>query len=745
MAIDNEQAAEMAGKFINSTNRHVFLTGKAGTGKTTFLKKIREVTHKKNVVAAPTGIAAINAGGVTLHSLFQLPFGSFIPSNTFVESQSRNFELHTPRTLVKNLQMHSHKRNLLREIELLIIDEVSMLRADLLDAIDTVLRYVRRQRYTPFGGVQVLFIGDLQQLPPVVKNSEYFHLRSYYSSMFFFDAVVLQKQKPLYIELEKIYRQSDQTFITVLNHLRDNKLTTEDVEILNRNYKPGFKPKSDDGYVYLTTHNRKADNINEQALKRLNHPSHTFHAEITGKFPAHIYPVDEVLELKEDAQIMFIKNDISGEQRYFNGKIGKVAQINEDKILVRFNDGSDSVYLEKYTWENKRFKLNKKNNQIEEEIIGRFIHYPVKLAWAITVHKSQGLTFERAIIDISEAFAPGQVYVALSRLTSLDGLVLTAKMAQNGLAQDPTLQKFAQTKDDKKSLKNKYEDASRDYIGEFVMQVFDFYSFKTSIEQHVFSYKKDESKSEKQKYRKWAEKLLHEHAVPVKEVADKFLKQLKRIIISGKDSYINELQERVTAAKGYFEPLLKKMKQNVKSHIGNVKSQKRVKSYLNELDEIDIMINSKIQNIYKAEAIIEASIKNIAFTKENLNAKIPIEDKKDADKGKNKPHEPKPPKQSSKKTSFNLYKEGKSIEEIAQHRGLAVSTIEGHLSHFVRNGEIDVYTLLDKSKVDTIIKAAEKLNDTKLSPIKNVLSDDFSYTDLRFAMAYYKYQQEKQP
>ena len=307
----------LASKFINHTQKNIFLTGKAGTGKTTFLRNIIQQTHKKAVIVAPTGIAAINAGGVTIHSLFQLPFGNFIPVNQNSFSTNQQFKITTPALLIRNMQMSSTKRNLLRELELLIIDEVSMLRADLLDAIDTTLRYIRRQNNKPFGGVQVLFIGDLLQLPPVVKNDEWEILKEHYNSIYFFDAWVLQQEKPLYIELEKIYRQADNTFIALLNNLRNNCITEDDVALLNNYYKPGFKAENNQNYITLTTHNYKADKLNKEYLQNIKSKSYFFNATVEDEFSEYAYPVEKTLELKLGSQIMFVKNDPTGAQRFF--------------------------------------------------------------------------------------------------------------------------------------------------------------------------------------------------------------------------------------------------------------------------------------------------------------------------------------------------------------------------------------------------------------------------------------------
>lgn len=406
MLTANLTPAQIAEKFINNTNCPVFLTGKAGTGKTTFLKNIVKSTHKKTVVAAPTGIAAINAAGVTLHSLFQLPFGSFVPTDQFF-SGDYGQKFNTPSSLFKEMKMGETKRKLINEMELLIIDEVSMLRADLLDAIDTVCKSIRKEPHLPFGGIQVLFIGDLLQLPPVVKDHEWRVLSDFYSSVYFFDAQVLQDKKPVFIELDKIYRQSDEKFIALLNELRDNAVTPALAQKLNEYYKPGFKTGKEE-YIYLTTHNAKANSINQKELNKIVAYSETYKATVTGDFNEYTYPVDPKLELKQGAQVMFIKNDPTGEQKFFNGKIGQVKELDQESITVEFSDGSTPVKVERYQWENTKFELNGSNNEIEEKVVGTFEQFPLRLAWAITIHKSQGLTFERAVIDLESVFAQGK-------------------------------------------------------------------------------------------------------------------------------------------------------------------------------------------------------------------------------------------------------------------------------------------------------------------------------------------------
>ena len=732
----NLNPADIASKFVNSTGSHIFLTGKAGTGKTTFLKRIREQTHKKTVVTAPTGIAAINAGGVTLHSQFQLPFGAFVPSDRVVLETVINARITTPKSLLKEFRMHSSKRALLRELELLIIDEVSMLRADLLDAIDVVLRHVRRKKNQPFGGLQILFIGDLMQLPPVVKNDEWTYLSGHYSSPFFFDAHALKDNKPLYIELDKIFRQEDERFIGILNNLRQNRALEEDIQTLNRHHKPGFNPEKEKGYVFLTTHNYKADNINNRALKNLPGKTFTYDACIEGDFGEYLYPVDYTLKLKKDAQVMFIKNDYSGEKRYFNGKIGTVTELNNEEIIVGFDDGSDPVEVEPYTWENKRFKLNTSSNEIEENVIGFFKHYPIKLAWAITVHKSQGLTFEKAVIDVSQAFAPGQVYVALSRLTSLDGLILSAPFKRYGPEPDKSLGEFAETKEEPEKLADIYQTESMRYIAGYLRQTFDFKNIVKYLQFFIQSYNKDAGKSVKQEYKTRAEALLKEF-LPLQEVGDKFCLQIDRICKTAKADMFPVLKDRTVNARNYFEPLFRSCSQKVNNHIREINSLRGVKKYINELKEVDLLFVSGLQAMYKAEALINAAIENKEPVKEDMpKPGIISAETVPEDNGKTGRKRKRKPEKNTKELSFELFQQGKTISEIAAERSLVETTIEAHLAHFVAQGKIDITHFVDGEKIDPALQAAKALDTQHLKPIKEVLGGEYTYSDLRFIMAH---------
>jgi hypothetical protein len=745
----------IARQFLNRTNRHLFLTGRAGTGKTTFLREIVDKTHKKAVIAAPTGVAAINAGGVTLHSLFQLPFGTFVPSASFPLPEGLQTELHNPKSLMRKMHMHSTKRRLLQELELLIIDEVSMLRADLLDAIDQVLRSIRRRRDVPFGGVQVLFIGDLLQLPPVVKEEEWMILRNFYQGIYFFNALALQEQPPLYIKLEKIYRQSDPEFISLLNHFRDNRATQADVEILNRYYRPDFSPDSDEGYIYLTTHNRIADEINRRELQKLGGKPQLFRAEIDKDFREQQYPIDMDLELKEGAQVMFIKNDTTGEQRFFNGKIGTVISLEAEGIEVGFPDGSDPVFVEKHTWFNKRYKLDPEDNEIREEVLGTFTQYPLKLAWAVTVHKSQGLTFERAIIDVQNAFAPGQIYVALSRLVSLDGLVLTSPVPVSGFAQDSNISAFAATKPSESAFGEILEQETHRYVRDKLLHYFDFSDLREAFEYHLRSYNKDEKRSVKQQYKRRIE-AVRDRFGPQYEIAVRFRKQVLEITSLPDEGYLVLLQARVEAALDYFEPRIREVSASIHALIRELEDAVGVKQYLKELQELEASFFSKIQRLRKAVALVGAVRKNEELTREEFASSEELQERagmlQAGKKGKGRKGKgntangsaaakkkkgtgKKQAKGASAQVSYDMFRSGKGVAEIAKARELAASTIESHLAEFIEKGKLEVLEVLDEEKVEEIKAALKEHYRDSITPVKKALGGEISFGEIRMVMA----------
>lgn len=726
--------AELASKFINNTNKNVFLTGNAGTGKTTFLKYIIKHTFKNAVIVAPTGIAAINAGGVTIHSMFQLPFGTFLPAN--VPNHDLNSGINTPASLFRSFQMSTIKRKVLQEMELLIIDEVSMLRADILDAIDLVLRSVRRRKEAAFGGVQVLFIGDLLQLPPIIKDEEWPYLNKFYKSAFFFEALALKETTMLHLELDKIYRQADDSFIRILNNLRNNRVTAEDVSLLNKYYKPDFI--APDNYIQLTTHNHKAETINKEALRKLNTKSYFYKAEISGDFNENTYPVEVNIELKLGAQVMFIKNDTSFEKQFFNGKIGKVIALEADMIRIFCAEDNKTIDLVKHEWKKIRYAINEVTHQIEENTMGTFEQYPIKLAWAITVHKSQGLTFTRAVIDIGKAFAPGQVYVALSRLTSLEGLVLSSPINYDSLREDANITAFAKTKNSPDSLDQILEDESHLFFKSYITNCFDFNELEQKLKNHVIGYSKDEQRSAKQKHLAWAIKLQDE-LIACKINADKFLLQLKQLIDPANHDYKTLLHERVIKANAYFSGILKQCSKDIEKHIRALSSEKQIKQYLAELEDLETTFFKQTQAMSKAEAFVNAVINNYDLTREHVHSNTLNREKLDEIKAEPvKIKKKKPVKGESQELSYQMYKEGKTVEAIAVERGMATTTVEGHLSHYAGLGLIDVFNFVTKEKYESITTIFKTLEPPLASAIKNALGDDYSYTEIRFAMAYYQ-------
>ena len=476
------QKLDFVEELVLFTDSHIFLTGKAGTGKTTFLKNLPLKTYKRMVVVAPTGVAAINAGGQTIHSFFQLPFGPQIPESAgktvfpLIDSQGNDLSGKTwgAKSRAAQLQkLNKKKINLMRSIDLLIIDEISMVRADVLDAIDAVLRRVRRSQ-KPFGGVQLLMIGDVHQLAPVAKPEEWEVLSPYYDTPYFFGSQVLKKTPYICVELEHIYRQHDEDFITLLNKVRNNRMDAECVRLLNSRFQPSFVPKDGEGYITLTTHNYQADQINESKLAAIKEEPLTFKAEIHGTFPENTYPTKEELTLKVGAQVMFVKNDPNPEKAFFNGKIGRLVGYDEKEGTVTVESEGEHITVPKLKWQNMEYTINAENQEIEETEIGSFTQIPLRLAWAVTIHKSQGLTFDKVIVDAGQAFAHGQVYVALSRCTSLEGLVLKTHITSNALVNDYSVDQFVEHLPEKEPTKEKVDQLRHDYELETMLELIDF-------------------------------------------------------------------------------------------------------------------------------------------------------------------------------------------------------------------------------------------------------------------------------
>jgi F0F1-type ATP synthase delta subunit len=548
MDTDTNHDLRLARDFVKYTNRSIFLTGKAGTGKTTFLRDLKKSSPKRMIVVAPTGVAAINAGGVTIHSFFQLPFhpyipGFYLPEKSHTSSTSRN---NPP-----GYKMSREKINIIRSLDLLIIDEISMVRADTLDAVDSALRRYKN-RYLPFGGVQLLMIGDLQQLAPVVREDDREILSGYYDSCFFFESKALCSIEYVTIELKHVFRQTDITFIELLNKIRDNIIDQETLSQLNKRYIPDFDPESGGGYITLTTHNNQAQAINDSKLEKLPGRTHSFTAVIKDDFPEFSYPNATELILKAGAQVMFIKNDLSGDRLFFNGKIGKVISFEDDVIVVRCPDDDFNIRVEKAEWQNMKYTLNEETKEIDETVIGTFTQYPLKLAWAITIHKSQGLTFDRAVIDAAAAFAHGQVYVALSRCRSLDGLVLSSRLKSRCFRDNPAVSGFVVSSLKKQPDSNQLAESKQAYQRQLLFELFDFnhlsdylnYCIKT-VKEHIEAIlgNPDEQLSG----------VLSLVRINLIEVSEKFQVQLKMLIARDPDTESNiALQERVKKAAAYF-------------------------------------------------------------------------------------------------------------------------------------------------------------------------------------------------
>lgn len=717
----NNTYFQLAAELVNYTDKHVFLTGKAGTGKTTFLKYIKEHSPKNTVVVAPTGVAAINAGGVTMHSFFQLPFTPYLPS------KSSGFEMgemnYTDRyALLKNIRFNRDKIELLQELELLVIDEVSMLRCDMLDAIDTILRHFRKKDTLPFGGVQVLYIGDLLQLPPVVKDDEWQMMQVYYNSPFFFDAIVLKDAPPLYVELQKIYRQTEQEFIDILNRVRNNEIGERDLHVLNARYQPDFSP-GDNKYITLTTHNHKADTVNMQELRRIDGKIHTFKGAIEGEFSDKNLPVEMDLQLKVNAQVMFIKNDVGNERRFFNGKLAIVKKISADEIVVvPPGKPHDELVLEKETWENIRYKFNKDTNSLEEEVIGSYKQYPVRLAWAITIHKSQGLTFQQAIIDAGSSFAAGQVYVALSRCTSLDGIVLLSKISERNIHTDERIANYLRQHVDEERLHSIVRQEKKKYIGNQLLKAFEFRKVIGVIEDL-----RELALSKKNTGKDAAMALCQQLMVKAEalaKVANKFVPVLAGLVQQAEDTiHTAPLIEKTQNAVRYFT---KELHDNILAllgaHIDEIETQKKVKQYLRSLYEIEATIWAyllKLQALtYEGVTLYPDAEKYVHKARTQAPVSTVKKEKKEAG--------------ASLNDTLALFKSKKTIAEIAAFRQLAVSTVEAHLALLIKTGEVALYDVVSEYKARTILKAIKEVGiEGGSTAVKQHLGNEFSYAEIR--------------
>lgn len=586
--MDNPQL-QLAFDFVAYTDKNIFLTGKAGTGKTTFLHSLKKSLPKRMIVVAPTGVAAINAGGVTIHSFFQLPFGPIVPASTTTLNHSKKAGFSGEQD--KFHRFNKQKLNIIKSLDLLIIDEISMVRADLLDAIDEVLRRVRR-REQPFGGVQVLMIGDLQQLAPVVKDNEWDLLRDYYSTAFFFSSKALTKSEFTAIELTHIYRQNDEKFIKILNRIRTNEPDEETLHELNKRHIPNFQPTDEDGYITLTTHNSQAHTINDAKMKALPGKTFKFKAEIKDEFPEYMYPNDFDLELKIDAQVMFIKNDISQEKLYYNGKIGIISSITDDIIYVNCKDSFEPIPVSPVNWNNTRYSIDEASKEIKETIAGTFTQYPLKAAWAITIHKSQGLTFEKAIIDANASFAHGQVYVALSRCKSLEGLILSSKIATNSIKNDSSIYKFTNEVEQNQPDQERLLNARNEYELKLLVELFDYSIIKSNLSYLLKQIHEHKESFLPNTFRD-LDILSNQSLSEIFEVALKFKLQLVQLHHQNPDYSTNlPLKERLRKAAEYF---ISKTNLYLSEQLHNLDFDCDNKSILKPIDETLERLQNEIQ------------------------------------------------------------------------------------------------------------------------------------------------------
>ena len=789
---------ELALQFINKTDRNLFITGKAGTGKTTFLHQIKNESLKRMVIVAPTGVAAINAKGVTIHSFFQMPFGPILPNQIATTSNAQR-------------KFSRTKIDIIKSLDLVIIDEISMVRADLLDGIDQVMRRYKN-RNKVFGGAQVLMIGDLQQLSPVVKPNEWSLLRNYYETVYFFSSKAYQEANVVSIELKHIYRQKNENFITILNEIRNDSLSEQSAKILNERYNPTFSPKKDDGFITLTTHNNRANLINESELNQLKNKSYFFNADVSGKFNENSYPNSEKLELKVGAQVMFIKNDSSPEKRYFNGKIGIVTDITRENVTVQCANEIEEIVAERETWENINYSINEETKEIKEDVTGSFSQIPLRLAWAITIHKSQGLTFEKAIIDAEASFAHGQTYVALSRCTSLEGLVLKTPITSNAIINDKTVNSFNERVEENHPDEKILNKSEQQFQLNLIAELFDFQQFLYPTTRLIDIYYKNKT-SIKGDVIEHLQTIKDNGIVALMKVANGFRNQLLQIseneILPENSS---QIQERFTKGVDYFlsesiknivQPLSKiefssdnkavkkdftkqfdALQEKILEKIFALKEMTngfKVSEYLKvranavlqktapkkkknlptrkdpllalklrELrDEIRIAENIPAFQIFTQEtlyAICEAmprtekellkingmgKIRVGKYGEEILEVIEKYCTKNGIDKFNEQKKEDKKP---TKQISFELFKSGLSVKEIAKERSLTTGTIESHLASFIPSGEVDILELIPLKKYKKLIKQIEETEFKNLTELKEKVDKSFTFMELRMVL-----------
>lgn len=731
---------ELAERFVNATGSHIFLTGKAGTGKTTFLRKLINTTHKKLLVVAPTGVAAIQAKGVTVHSQFLLPFGTFIPDDQ-VKLSAGQTNFYTPRDLVVRRPLNSKRKQVLNSIKLLVIDEVSMLRADVLDAIDVRLKSARRSKQ-PFGGVQLLMIGDLHQLPPIVRPEEWQQMQHYYASGHFFESRALKQAGYTYIELDKIFRQQDEVFIGLLNKLRNDRCVPADLELLNKYYTAGAPRR--EGTITLTTHNNQADRINRDELNRLTTKTYTYTASVSGDFPEQMYPLPKKLELRVGAQVMFVKNDI--DKRFYNGKLAKVVELDKEKVVVEYKDeflGNTKLEVPLHDWANKKYSVDDKKELVEEEI-GKFQHLPLRLAWAITVHKSQGLTFDRAIIDVERAFAPGQVYVALSRLRSLDGLQLNRPIPLSAISSDRKITHLA-AENEGVDLDGKLAQKQQEYIKQLIDDTFNF----GKIVQY-FHYQERKSGSDmvfEDEEMRTAMEVLRGHFEKEATTTAKFRRQLHHLLGSNEQQ---QLAERLQKGSDYYYKFLLDRLKELRIHQLEVGKLSRVKAYLNSLDELEQLLAEKLETVQKSASLCHSIVTNaeIAISKqldairhrhrqeinEEVAEKVGASTKIVSSKtGRTKQ---KKVIGQTYQITYGLLGEGKTPAQVADERGLAESTIYGHVARGIGEGVLQLKDYMAEPVRKAIVAGFGGTADKPLAEVHAALNEQYDFQQLRMVQSH---------
>ena len=721
----NEESI-LAWNIIEKTSANLFLTGKAGTGKTTFLKQLKEKSPKRMVVLAPTGIAAINAGGMTIHSFFQLPFSPYIPGTTFGSGEQKRY------------QFSKLKRNIIRSIDLLVIDEISMVRSDLLDAIDSVLRQYRKRHDLPFGGVQLLMIGDLQQLAPVVTAQEEQLLKEHYDTPFFFSSNALKQVGYLTVELKKVYRQQDEQFISLLNQIRENRASDATLQALNQRFIPNFEPPKNCNFIRLTTHNAPAQQINEQQLAALPSRAFSYTAEVEDNFPESSYPADFMLTLKPGAQVMFIKND--PQHRFYNGMIGEVIGVKPDeegdKIIVRSKDSDEEFELEKMEWVNAKYTINEETKEIEETVEGKFRQYPLRLAWAITIHKSQGLTFEHAIIDASHSFTHGQTYVALSRCKTLEGMVLSQPLSRGAIISSQTVDAFnsqlaAPTQEQISYLEQQY-------VLHCIGELFDFYAISGSYEHlmrclvEFFNSKYPRVVSEYQKLQVVLKSLIG--------VSDKFRLQYTRMLSQNPDILQAELQERIHKGAEYFfdkigilSDLIRKSNLDTDNKVAKKQFQDRFSVFSEDVKLKERLLKYERSAVFTVTDYLKKKAQFMLLDEmgEGASSSAGYGSGRKARKSK-KSNEPKEPKIPTKEVSFNLYQQGMTVDQIAVERGFTKGTIIGHLTSYVKEGKVGLRALISSAhekKIREFMEAHPEME--HFSEIKEALGTGIDYYEIK--------------